>query len=181
MKSNKLQYLAAVAILSAATLAHSQDAVITVAAIEPTLTTELAQRLTITTDCFDAAAAYHQVNPWVLRAISKHESGGKAHAIGQNTNGSQDWGAMQINTQHLGTLAKYGIGKEQIFDGCVNVFIGAWVLKGMQRVHGNTWTAIGAYNTSIPARRVWYAGKIQAILDGWRKKGLPVDGQAAAK
>ena len=35
-------------------------------------------------DCFDDAAAFHRVNPTVLRAIAIVESGGKASAVNHN-------------------------------------------------------------------------------------------------
>ena len=130
-------------------------------------------------DCFDAAATHHRVNPWVLRAIAKHESGGKAQARGFNhpSNGislsvSEDWGMMQINTNHLPKLKAFGVTPEQLWDGCTNVFVGAWILRESMNTHGNTWTAIGAYNSPLQWRRAWYAGKIKAILDQWNKQGL---------
>ncbi len=138
----------------------------------------LSERSSRAPDCFDAAALHHGVNPWLLRAIAKHESSGKASARGINdpSNGlsisrSEDWGMMQINTQHLPKLAAYGVRPEQLWDGCTSVFFGAWILRGSVSIHGNTWTAVGAYNSPLPARRAWYAGKIQAILANWQKRG----------
>lgn len=126
----------------------------------------------IAPDCFDAAASYHGVNVWLLRAIAKHESGGKAGARGLNTNRSEDWGMMQINTQHLPKLASYGVHHAQLWDGCTSVFVGAWILRDSINRFGNTWTAVGAYNSSIPGRRIWYANQIKAVLANWHRQGL---------
>ncbi len=38
-------------------------------------------------DCFEEAAGYQHVNPWVLRAIAWQESRGRADAIHRNNNG----------------------------------------------------------------------------------------------
>ncbi len=46
-------------------------------------------------DCFDAAATYQHVNPYVLRAIAWQESRNQGNAIHKNENGSTDYGLMQ--------------------------------------------------------------------------------------
>ncbi|WP_249215608.1 lytic transglycosylase domain-containing protein [Burkholderia contaminans] len=57
-------------------------------------------------DCFDDAASFHHVNPVILRAIAIVESGGKTDATNRNSNGSVDYGMMQINSIHLPSLGQ---------------------------------------------------------------------------
>ena len=119
------------------------------------------------TDCFDAAAAYQHVNPMVLRAIAWQESHNRADATHVNANGSVDYGVMQINTIHLSTLARYGIGREALMSPCKNIYIAAWQLRRMILKYGNTWAAVGAYHSATPALRDQYARQISGILRRW--------------
>ena len=116
-------------------------------------------------DCFDDAASFHHVNPVILRAIAIVESGGKTDATNRNSNGSVDYGMMQINSIHLPSLARYGIGKADLYNGCKSVYLGAWILRRSIDRYGNTWEAVGTYNSSTPVYRDRYAAKIKAMVN----------------
>lgn len=114
--------------------------------------------------CWEQAAQRHQVNPHLLVAIAEVESGLRARAIGRNTNGSIDIGLMQINTLWLPELGRYGVSAKDLLDPCVSVHVGAWVLAQKMRRHGNTWTAVGAYNAGSDGLRERYARKVARVL-----------------
>jgi soluble lytic murein transglycosylase-like protein len=118
-------------------------------------------------DCFNEAAAYQGVNPWVLRALAWYESKGDANAIHQNANGSVDIGQLQINSIHFNDLAREGVPHTALIDPCVNVYVAAWLLKQKMVKHGNTWRAIGAYHSETPRERDAYARGIQRVLVAW--------------
>ncbi|CAB3642025.1 hypothetical protein LMG24238_00358 [Paraburkholderia sediminicola] len=118
-------------------------------------------------DCFNEAAAYQGVNPWVLRAVAWYESKGDPDAIHQNANGSIDVGQLQINSIHFGALAREGVPHRALTDPCVNVYVAAWLLKQKMVKYGNTWRAIGAYHSETPKQRDAYARSIQQVLVGW--------------
>lgn len=111
-------------------------------------------------DCLDDAAAFHRVNPRLLRVIAQHESGMRANAVNRNTNGSEDIGLMQINTSWLPTLSRYGIRREHLFNGCVSAYVGAWILASNVRRFGPNWKAVGAYNAVTPSKQLVYASAI---------------------
>lgn len=115
-------------------------------------------------DCFEEAASYQHVNPWVLRAIAWQESRGRADAIHRNNNGTIDYGRMQINSIHLRRLSSYGISRDALMHPCVSVYVAAWRLREMTNKYGNTWAAVGAYHSETPAERDKYAHAIHAIL-----------------
>ncbi|QBG86806.1 lytic transglycosylase domain-containing protein [Xanthomonas oryzae] len=115
-------------------------------------------------DCFEEAAGYQHVNPWVLRAIAWQESRGRADAIHRNNNGTVDYGKMQINSIHLRRLFGYGISKEALMQPCVSVYVAAWRLREMTNKYGNTWAAVGAYHSETPGERDKYAHAIHSIL-----------------
>ena len=119
-------------------------------------------------DCIDDAAARHQVNATVLRAIGWQESRLQPQALGRNANGSIDVGAFQINSVHLSELGRYGIDRAALADGCTSAEVAAWHYRRQVERQGNGWRAVGAYHSATPARAAWYANRIAAILMRWR-------------
>lgn len=110
--------------------------------------------------CWEEAAARYGVNPYLLYAIAKTESSLNPKAINRNKNGSYDVGLMQINSSWFPTLRKHGLDEKQLFEPCTSIHVGAWVLaQNMQRL-GNSWEAVGAYNTSKRDLRMKYAAKV---------------------
>lgn len=119
--------------------------------------------------CWQEVGARYGVNPYLLGAIAKQESNFNANAVRKNTNGSKDIGVMQINSIWLPTLAKYGITEQQLYDPCVNIAVGAWILRQQQEKYGNTWEAVGAYHSKTPSHKWKYADQVSGKL----KKILP--------
>ncbi len=114
--------------------------------------------------CIAKAAALHNVDLNLLRAIAKVESGMNPKAVGKNTNGSNDTGLMQINDWWLPTLAKHGIKKSDLLDACTSAYVGAWILARSIQQHGPTWRAVGAYNSPTPKNQLIYADKVNKAL-----------------
>ncbi len=118
-------------------------------------------------DCIDDAAARHQVNALVLRAIGWQESRLQPAALARNADGSVDLGAFQINSVHLPELGRFGIDRAALADGCVSAEVAAWHYRRQVDQHGDGWQAVGAYHSRTPARAAWYANQIAAILMRW--------------
>lgn len=110
--------------------------------------------------CWETVAQKYGVNPYLLYAIAKTESGLNPRAVNRNHNGSYDVGLMQINSQWFPTLRKLGISEQQLYQPCVNIEVGAWILAQNMRRLGNSWNAVGAYNAHDPALRLRYALKV---------------------
>jgi soluble lytic murein transglycosylase-like protein len=111
--------------------------------------------------CWEEAAAHYGVNPYLLYAIAKTESGLNPNAINRsNRNGTYDIGLMQINSSWLPTLKKHGIDEKQLYDPCTSIQVGAWILAQNMRRMGTTWEAVGAYNARDAALRIKYAWKV---------------------
>lgn len=123
--------------------------------------------------CLAAAAAHHQVDPALLRAIAVVESGLNPQAMGaRNRNGTHDIGLMQVNSSWLPRLARFGIDAQGLRDPCVSAYVGAWILADNIRRHGPVWRAVGAYNARTPSRQVIYVEKVQRELA--RRTGVSV-------
>ncbi|WP_255539495.1 lytic transglycosylase domain-containing protein [Polynucleobacter sp. JS-Safj-400b-B2] len=125
-------------------------------------------------DCFDDAANLHNIcgkvqcryliRPNILRAIAKVESNFNQRAVGYNQNGTRDLGLMQINSIHLPVLRKFGITENHLYDGCTSIYIGAWIYRQNIDIYGDTWNAVGAYNSRTPYYRDIYARKVYVAL-----------------
>lgn len=113
-------------------------------------------------NCWQLAASRYHVDPLLLYAIAKVESGLNPSARNLNSDGSQDIGLMQINSRHLPALARFGITEQHLItQPCTSVMVGAWILAGFIREQGYGWQAVGAYNAGAKpdreARRSRYA------------------------
>lgn len=118
-------------------------------------------------DCVDDSAAFHAVNPNVLRAILWGESRMNAKAVNRNRNGSIDVGIGQINTLHFNELRSLGVTPEMLLDACVGTYVAGWHLGKKVRKLGNTWAAIGAYHSETPLLQKAYANSVAATLASW--------------
>lgn len=134
------------------------------AAISVLLLTSLMFVTSSRADCIDDAAAYHHVNPALAHAVASVESRYSPIAYHRNANGSEDIGLMQINSSWLPTLSRFGIARAALFDGCVNAYVGTWILSQNISRLGLTWDAVGAYNAASPRKRVQYARRVYAEL-----------------
>jgi|AMWB02.1.fsa_nt_gi soluble lytic murein transglycosylase-like protein len=112
--------------------------------------------------CFEEAGSLYNVSPQILWAIAMVESGFKPDAVNRNTDGSYDYGLMQINSSWAQILG--GDLWSSLGDPCTNVKVGAWILSGCVRKHGYTWEAVGAYNASKKHKRARYARKVYQAL-----------------
>ena len=111
--------------------------------------------------CWDGAAKYYNVDPWLLYSIAYVESRFNPNAVGVNKNGTKDLGMMQINDRvWLPKLARMGISKSMLKDPCVSVYVGAWILRQNINDLGYTAQAIGAYNSRTPVHNKRYAKKV---------------------
>lgn len=112
--------------------------------------------------CFNEAGQEYGVSPELLWNIAKHESKFNPTAINWNRNKSgkitsYDFGLMQINSRWKKELGPIW---EQLGDPCTNVRVGAWILSQCIRDYGNTWRAVGCYNSRTPSINREYASKI---------------------
>lgn len=127
----------------------------------------LAPQLSEPAPCVSAAAQYHTVNPWVLRAILKVESDFNPRAMNRNANGTVDVGMAQINSIHFAELGRWGIAPANLMDGCIATYVAAWHLSKQIRKYGNSWFAVASYHSTSPCQNSRYAGLLWNALVGW--------------
>lgn len=121
--------------------------------------------------CYEEAGRLYGVNPTLLKAVAIHESAEKPGATHVNTDGTTDYGLMQINSWHLPTLSRYGITQRHLLDdACLNAKIGAWVLSGFLRRYGQTWESTGAYVAGMrPEKETARRTAAREIFDIYQK------------
>jgi len=112
--------------------------------------------------CFEEAGERYGISPQLLWGIAKVESNFNPYAVNSNSNGTYDFGVMQINSSWYRTLGKELWG--QLGDPCTNVYTGAWILARCIQRHGYTWEAVGCYNASSRCKKVRYAKKVYQEL-----------------
>lgn len=100
--------------------------------------------------CIIPASEHHGVNPYVLRAILKVESGLNPAAIGKNKNGTVDIGIAQINSMHIPELRRLGVAPDWLTDACVGTFVAGWHLSKQISRYGNTWFGVATYHSATP-------------------------------
>ena len=101
--------------------------------------------------CWEQAAQRYGVPAQLLVAIARVESNLNPHAINHShfqQSGSYDIGMMQINSSNLPKLAQYGIHEADLFNACINIHVGAWLLANSFKRNGVTWDGVGAYNAA---------------------------------
>lgn len=114
--------------------------------------------------CWKEAGERYQISAVVLQSIGQHESGLKATAVNRNENGTVDVGVMQINSMHFAELRSYGIAPNALWDPCMNVMVGAFLLAKSIRKYGNTWEAVGAYHSRTPGLKERYALQVYGVF-----------------
>jgi soluble lytic murein transglycosylase-like protein len=119
------------------------------------------------TFCFEEAGREYDIAPLLLWSIAKNESGFNPQAVGRNSNGTFDYGVMQINSSWAATLGQQRWNA--LADPCTNVRTGAWILRQCINKYGYNWNAVGCYNSQTPSKRDRYAARIEAVVRKVRK------------
>lgn len=112
--------------------------------------------------CMEAAARWYQVSEWLLWGIARVESQFNPYAVNRNRDGSRDLGLMQINTRWVKELKRVGLIREEgdLFNPCVSVWAGAYILRRCVDEYGYSWEAVGCYHSRTKWRKAWYARKV---------------------
>jgi len=112
--------------------------------------------------CFEEAGKFYGISPLLLQAIAGVESNFDPRALNRNSDGSYDFGLMQINSfwaEAIGMRNWLMLG-----DPCTNIKTGAWILSHCIERYGYTWEAVGCYNARSPQKAARYANRIYEKL-----------------
>ena len=131
--------------------------------------------------CIADAAKFHRVDPQLLKAILMVESRLNPNAVNRNANGTRDIGVAQVNSIHLPALEKHGIRESELRDGCVNTYVGAWLLSKQIARHGLNWFGVAAYHSTTPSKNAQYQYLVykELVRDGQLEKIATIENQGA--
>ncbi len=120
---------------------------------------------------FVGAGQQYGVPPLLLKNIAKIESGLNPKAICFNTNGTKDYGLMQINTIHLKRLHKeYGVTEQMLMQPKTNIYAGAEILSKIIHEHGFNFESIGRYHSNTQEFKSKWNGKLTLEIKKSLKK-----------
>jgi soluble lytic murein transglycosylase-like protein len=115
--------------------------------------------------CFESAAESFGVDPEILQAISYVESRLMPSALNANTNGTVDYGHMQINSLWVSEI---GLTYTLLDDPCFCTKVGAWILSGCIDKYGYNSNAISCYNSGRPLSKL--SGKQRKKTEAYVRK-----------
>lgn len=114
--------------------------------------------------CFNLAAQEFNLEPRIIYAIAKAESGLQPDALHINQNGSVDIGLMQINSVHQQELMNVGIALNELVEPCKNTIVGAWLLrKSIDKARGDFWRGVGLYHSATPEYNRKYILRVKEV------------------
>ena len=135
--------------------------------------------------CIFAAAQTYVVPPSVILGILNVEGGRIGQAV-RNTNNTYDLGPMQINTIWVPELARYwgvsqGRAMQELRDNaCVNIGVGAWILRRKMNETGSLYQGIAYYHSATPHLGNSYQKKVITAMQRYRLVRRPDDLLASA-
>ncbi len=110
--------------------------------------------------CINIAAEHYHVPALLLISVLKTENG-KNGTASLNTNGTVDYGPMQINTVWLNKLNGYHITKADLqFNPCLNMQVGAWILSQRLAATLEISNGIGGYHSQNLSKAKPYASTV---------------------
>ncbi len=134
--------------------------------------------------CIFAASQTYSVPAPVLLGIL-HVEGGRVGQAVRNTNGTHDLGPMQINTLWMPELARHWKVSEAHAlkmvrdDACINIGVGAWILRKKMNDTGSLYQGIAWYHSATPRHGHKYRDKVLRAMQNYRLVREPADLVAA--
>lgn len=128
----------------------------------------------VTVECVEDVAKTHDVPIAAIITLMAQEAG-QVGQFSTNTNGTVDYGPMQINTLWLKDLVDYKISQRDIlWNGCLNVFVGTAIFKKhLLNSKGDIWKALGDYHSKTPKFHQKYVDQMQTRMEK-RPKMIPI-------
>jgi len=112
-------------------------------------------------ECSIQAANHYRIPPLVLLAVAEQEAGKPGQKV-RNSNGTYDYGVMQINTVSLADLRRFGIKEHHVLaNGCYPYYLAAWRIAGhLLNDQGDIWQRAANYHSRTPYYNRRYRSKL---------------------
>jgi soluble lytic murein transglycosylase-like protein len=113
--------------------------------------------------CIVTAAQRFALPPELIAGVLRTENGRPGQRR-PNTDGSRDLGPMQVNTRWIQQFKGFATEAQIANDVCINIHVGAWILRYHQNLSPNFWTAVGNYHSRAPRRNLAYQHKVYSSV-----------------
>lgn len=110
--------------------------------------------------CINQAAIMYHVPAKLIISVLRTEGGKKGSAT-SNSNGTYDYGPMQINSVWLKQLRSYGYSVKVLrYNSCLNIKAGTWILAKAIASEQQLWQGVGNYHSHTQNLNLQYQQKI---------------------
>ncbi|CAM4405361.1 MAG: hypothetical protein LEGION0398_MBIBDBAK_01226 [Legionellaceae bacterium] len=111
-------------------------------------------------ECINQASIAYHIPAHILISVLKVE-GGRVGLAKKNSNGTYDYGPMQINSIWLPVLSIHGYTKEKLlYDPCANMWVGTWILSQKMTESTNLWRGVANYHSHTQEKNAAYQYKV---------------------
>jgi Transglycosylase SLT domain len=138
--------------------------------------------------CMALVASLYSLPPRVLPSIHGVE-GGQPGVVHANTDGSEDYGVMQVNSRWLPALSRYtrqpaeAVRQQLIGRPCFNIAAAGLILRTyLNEAHGDLMQAVGDYHSHTPLLNRTYQTEVMQSawsLFGGRQANAPTRAKAS--
>ncbi|NVZ11532.1 transglycosylase SLT domain-containing protein [Allochromatium humboldtianum] len=115
--------------------------------------------------CFEAAAKQQHLPVEVLIAVAEQQPASNPKTTVTNKDGSRSYGLMSINSRWLPKLKEHGVSRQDLYDPCTNIHVGAWIFAQHIAQDGWTWRGIGSYYAKSDRLRLQFATN---VIQRWK-------------
>lgn len=113
--------------------------------------------------CINQAAVTYHVPATLIISVLKTENGRVGEA-NRNSNGTYDYGPMQINSIWVPQLEREGYSQNRVQnDPCFNVRVGTWILSQNIANGRNLWEGVGDYHSATATYNTNYHEKVKNV------------------
>ena len=119
--------------------------------------------------CSITAAIKYEIPANIVLAVAEKEGGRPGQRVLNSSNGTYDYGPMQINTAYLQDLAKYDITADDVAaPGCYSFDLAAWRIRGhILNDSGDLWTRAANYHSRTPRFNAIYRADLMEKASDW--------------
>ena len=121
--------------------------------------------------CSVMASITYDVPANIVLAVAELENG-KPGMYNRNENGTYDVGVMQLNTQYLADLSRYGItARDVASSGCYPYMLATWRLnRHITHDKGDLWTKAANYHSRKAQYNASYCVKLKLAARQWGER-----------
>lgn len=114
-------------------------------------------------NCINQAAVEYHVPATLIISVLKIENGYPG-TVNLNSNGTRDYGPMQINSIWLSKIRPFGYTRYLIQNNpCANVAVGTWILSQEIAQNKLLWKGVGDYHSHTFTENQSYSSKVKRI------------------